>query len=253
MPEHTLCGRLRQAIPYGSSAPVRDWSFSISTGIRDMPSNDHLREAFYLGGTDFYVHFRDGMSATVDLLDLGIDLAQLRLETVRTPKLGTSLCFRTRRNLAVVIDSSAIRAIADRSSNAELELAVNRLIVGVTHPRWYAETVRELRSLLELPENWNSYNARRIRPVIVDAAINLLPSVARVGLPKPIVIPTVGGSVQLEWHTRGIDLELRFLDPSKLHVSFEDDLERHEEWEKDVNASNVQEISEVFSALAGRK
>jgi hypothetical protein len=80
----------------------------------------------------------------------------------------------------------------------------------------------ELKELLTYPEGWDSYGAVPISKSIVNSAYNLLLQTAVLGIPKPSVVPTSKGAVQIEWHTRGIDLEVCVLGPAKLSVSFED-------------------------------
>jgi hypothetical protein len=41
-------------------------------------------------------------------------------------------------------------------------------------------------------------------------------------IPKPSIVPTSDGNVQLEWHTRGIDLEVEIKSNNKMYLSFED-------------------------------
>jgi hypothetical protein len=103
-------------------------------------------------------------------------------------------------------------------------------------PAWLAETERKLREFLTLPANWNSYGARTIQPDVVDATIQLLRRVAQPNMPQPIVVPTVRGGVQLEWHMRGIDLEIELASPEKIHVLYEDTAEEAE-WDLELSSS----------------
>jgi hypothetical protein len=80
------------------------------------------------------------------------------------------------------------------------------------------ETVKTFIELLELPQGWNSYNAKQIRKENVNAAIGLLGRIMRPGTPPPIVVPKVRGGVQLEWHTRGVNIEVSIDSPEE--VSF---------------------------------
>src|SRR4051812_32442305 len=75
-------------------------------------------------------------------------------------------------------------------------------------PEWLSETAAALQQLLCLPQNWNSYGAQPIRPEIVHAAVELLRETVTPNVPPPVVVPTIQGGVQLEWHLRGIDLEI---------------------------------------------
>jgi hypothetical protein len=89
-------------------------------------------------------------------------------------------------------------------------------------PDWLPEAEEALRKLLSLPQNWNSYGALPIQPQNVQSAIQLLEKLVRSDTPRPIVTPTVRGGVQLEWHTRGIDLEIEIDPPGHYQVLFED-------------------------------
>jgi hypothetical protein len=100
------------------------------------------------------------------------------------------------------------------------------------------ETVRIFIELLELPRGWNSYNAKQIRKENVNAAISLLGRIMRPGTPPPIVVPTVRGGVQLEWHTNGVNLEIAIDSPE--HISFfAEDIRSNEEPEQELNESTI--------------
>lgn len=56
--------------------------------------------------------------------------------------------------------------------------------------------------LARLKADWNSYGARPISPVAIQAAMDLLNQI--------VLIPTARGGVQIEVHTDGWDFELEF-------------------------------------------
>jgi hypothetical protein len=80
----------------------------------------------------------------------------------------------------------------------------------------YVQTVSRLIDLLQLPNGWNSYNARPISRDNVTFAVNLLGRLMRKGTPVPNVVPRVRGGVQLEWHTKGINIEIDIDSPNKI-------------------------------------
>jgi hypothetical protein len=73
-----------------------------------------------------------------------------------------------------------------------------------------------------LPENWDSYEARPVDPRCAMAAIQLIMSVFGPAVPTPAVVPTSRGGVQFEWHREGVDLEIEIESPGRFHVVFED-------------------------------
>jgi len=102
------------------------------------------------------------------------------------------------------------------------------------------ETVRTFIELLELPGRWNSYNAKQIRKENVNAAVNLLGRLMCPGTPAPIVVPTVRGGVQLEWHLKGVDLEIAIDSPEDI-TFFAEDAQSNEEPEQDLNESTIRQ------------
>lgn len=73
---------------------------------------------------------------------------------------------------------------------------------------WLAPTLRKFLEILKLEPNWDSYGAPKIEREQVWKAIGLLCDVMEHETPKPWVVPTSGGSIQLEWHEGGHDLEV---------------------------------------------
>jgi hypothetical protein len=104
--------------------------------------------------------------------------------------------------------------------------AVRLVSTGVKSPRGttheYVKTVSKLIELLELPGGWNSYNAKPISKENVTFAVALLGRLMRESTPAPLVVPKVRGGVQLEWHTRGIDIEIAIDSPERVSFFAED-------------------------------
>jgi hypothetical protein len=101
-------------------------------------------------------------------------------------------------------------------------------------PRWFDPTLDDLEAVLRLPPNWNSYRARPVEAQAAVAAIELLLAIMPDSLSKPTIIPTVRGSVQLEWHTRGVDLEIDVLANGRYALFFEDD-QTGVSWEREAS------------------
>lgn len=117
-------------------------------------------------------------------------------------------------------------------------------------PPWLAETLRRCADLLQLRDGWNSYDARPINPAAVAAALQLLVSVMAPETPAPLLIPTNRGSISLEWHMHGIDLEVRIVEPDQLDVYLDDQVSGRE-WEA-VLRTDLAPLAEILSELAAR-
>ena len=89
---------------------------------------------------------------------------------------------------------------------------------GGPPPRSFLKGVEGVVKLLRLPKGWNSYSAKPIGPPNAIRAIQLLAELLRPETPPPVVVPTVRGGIQLEWHTRGVNIEIYVESPK--NVSF---------------------------------
>lgn len=64
------------------------------------------------------------------------------------------------------------------------------------------------RGFLDLPENWNSYRARRIDASLLQNGLEILTMMLGPGTRTPDVVPTARGGIQIEWHDAHGDLEI---------------------------------------------
>lgn len=80
--------------------------------------------------------------------------------------------------------------------------------------------VRKLWSLLRLEPGWDSYGACPISPRAVETALAFLAQTASV--PRPSIVPTVRGGIQLEWHDGRIDVEIECLPSGHAQLAAED-------------------------------
>jgi hypothetical protein len=135
---------------------------------------------------------------------------------------------------------------------AEYPLSHGKLILSLegTTPTWAEPTLRALGRLLHLLPGWDSHRARPIDLAVAWAVVPLLNEVMRDETPPPAVVPTNRGGVQLEWHEKGIDLEVELIDARRVVVSFED-AHTGETWEKELT-SDMRELTDCVARLSAR-
>jgi hypothetical protein len=108
--------------------------------------------------------------------------------------------------------------------------------------KWEVEVVSSLVKYAQMPQGWDSYNAQPLRRDAGLFALEILHSVMGPRTPVPQVIPSSQGGVQLEWHEKGVDLELHIAAPYECELWFRD--------HQDADAQPlVLELSSDFSAL----
>ncbi|MBI2930470.1 MAG: hypothetical protein HYY16_02365 [Planctomycetes bacterium] len=74
---------------------------------------------------------------------------------------------------------------------------------------------------MALPANWDTYGSRVIDPRVVYHALMLLAQTMGTRTPPPQVVPTSRGHIQLEWHRRGIDLQIEVTPSGRFIAAFE--------------------------------
>jgi hypothetical protein len=119
-------------------------------------------------------------------------------------------------------------------------------------PNWLSKIRSILDELGELPINWDSYGAKQISPVLINTAKDILHQLAPHDAPAPSVVPTVDGSVQIEWHTRGIDLEVRLISSARIEVYFEDAIHPERNRDRDEIAYDWTPLKNYMLEIASR-
>jgi hypothetical protein len=78
----------------------------------------------------------------------------------------------------------------------------------------------QLEEFTQYPVGWNSYGAPPLRSDTKDFALSVLNSIMKPRTPLPHVAPSSVGGLHVEWHEKGIDLELHIIAPYDCDVWF---------------------------------
>jgi hypothetical protein len=98
----------------------------------------------------------------------------------------------------------------------------NAALTAVNERKWEVAAVRTLVRLAQLPAGWDSYGAPMVRRDAGHFALEILDGVMRSMTPPPQIVPSATGGVQLEWHEKGIDLEIHVIAPYQWELWFQD-------------------------------
>jgi hypothetical protein len=160
----------------------------------------------------------------------------VRLVSVGAPVGKTTLTETRRPSLDISVPGRGLKLIIQTSTDAP----------------WLRPLVAEFADILSLPANWNSYGACEVDPNnVVFALEDLLPMTMHANTPMPRVVPTAKGGVLLEWHERGIDLEVEVIAPGRVYVYYEDDRTGNS-WEGELR-SDLAPLAEPFLELSTRQ
>ncbi|MGH7924591.1 MAG: hypothetical protein ACREQH_08385 [Candidatus Binatus sp.] len=115
-------------------------------------------------------------------------------------------------------------------------------------PNLWLHSIRQnIGELLDLSDNWDSYGAVAIRPEFAASALGLLQSIMDSETLVPSVVPTNLGGIQIEWHAKGIDLEIEVESTSRISVWYEDD-RTGVSWEEELS-SDLSKLADAMATL----
>ncbi len=98
----------------------------------------------------------------------------------------------------------------------------------VRNARWFDPTIRALIALSWLPDGWNSYGAKRVKPRAIEKMLETLLAILEPNASTPTVVPTSEGGVQVEWHRNQIDFEIEATSLGELSFFFKSPTEEQE-------------------------
>lgn len=103
----------------------------------------------------------------------------------------------------------------------------HRRIVLEVESRAHLQRVRPVvescLALLDLRPGWDSYGAKSLDLDLVESGLALIVALLKQPNPAPTVVPTSGGSIQLEWHLPGKDLEIEVVGVHRYSFIYEDE------------------------------
>jgi hypothetical protein len=106
------------------------------------------------------------------------------------------------------------------------------------------DLISDLQRLAALRRGWDSYGAQPLRASTVARTVTHLHSILlREDIPAPTLVPTRSGGLQLEWHRRGIDIEIVVPPSGPIEMLFIDPEEGVE-----LEADSIDEVR-IVSAL----
>jgi hypothetical protein len=107
--------------------PRRSVVLGATATMSQTLSPEHIVRARHAGGTEAAMRFADGHEGRVDLTDLGLDVATLRLETMRETSWGGAVELETTEGESITLDAAVLRAYCDPEYANQLAQAIAEL------------------------------------------------------------------------------------------------------------------------------
>jgi len=91
---------------------------------------------------------------------------------------------------------------------------------GGSEPRfqWAPVLGRRFKELISLPRGWDGYLGHPVSTECANFAVDVLEWIHSGDLPPPSLVPGGDGTLQIEWHRNGFDLEIDVLGPQRIHA-----------------------------------
>jgi hypothetical protein len=112
-------------------------------------------------------------------------------------------------------------------------------------PAWFFAVSSGVLALMDLGEDWDSYGAPPLDRAAAKHALELLLTISDRETPPPAVVPVPNGSIQIEWHCRGMDLELEVSGSGAVQCFFED-ADTTTEWD----ATLISDLTRIVAAVS---
>lgn len=107
----------------------------------------------------------------------------------------------------------------------------------IAGPAWKDKCESQLAEIRSLEVGWDGFNAAPIREDAIEFALEVLASIMLRNTPAPHFTPMSHSGLMLEWHTKGIDLEIEIEKPGSMWVSFEDSRNGEDDYEGPVTSN----------------
>jgi len=112
----------------------------------------------------------------------------------------------------------------------------------------------QLEEFAQYPVGWDSYGAPPLRSDTKDFALSVLNSIMQPSTPLPHVAPSSVGGLHVEWHEKGIDLELHIIAPYNCDVWFSDSRNpQHPPSSGKIATADLAFLSEPIDLLTSRQ
>ncbi len=142
--------------------------------------------------------------------------------------------------------------LSDIFNDNDLPSADASALSAPAEPQWLRPTIDRMNRLIRLPEDWDRHDGQGVRHDTAFFAIQILLQTLDSEAPIPFISPLSYGGIQIEWHEKGIDLEIEVVAPNKVIVNFQDS--RTGMSDEDVTlSSNFGYLEDVISQLTQRQ
>ena len=109
--------------------------------------------------------------------------------------------------------TSSLSSLSSLDSLTSANSLQHRVVVATPTSLRMRNLASRFNEVVSLPEGWDGYTGVPVSFATAQFAAQMVERLCVSDVPTPSVIPGTDGSVQVEWHTGGYDVELDVLGP----------------------------------------
>jgi hypothetical protein len=125
-----------------------------------------------------------------------------------------------------------------------------RTIIPDNDSEWSTQLRERLNELTSLQVGWDGYRGVPVRFDCARFALTILNALYNKRVPAPNLVPGIDGTMQIEWHCRGFDVELDVIDVGQVEA-YRMDIENNKEEELNLEV-DFTKISNWIEEMAAR-
>ncbi len=115
---------------------------------------------------------------------------------------------------------------------------------------WRKAAFDDVLRISKLPQNWDGYGASQVSSHAITKALRLIHWLVERQAPRPHVVPTTAGGIQIEWHQNQVDAEIDIAADGIAEIDVAD-LTSGEEWSKPLEA-DAEALRQALELLGRR-
>ena len=131
--------------------------------------------------------------------------------------------------------SSAFQRGVEISSSGESSIATffpkaERVRITKHNSDWMRTLEKRFNNIVSLDNGWDGYQAKPVSFSIAQFAASIIERLYSPQVPPPSIVPGSDGTMQIEWHFNGYDIELDVFAPLQVEAFRYDHTTEHEEY-----------------------
>lgn len=127
------------------------------------------------------------------------------------------------------------------SDHREIKLPAS---INLINQSWFLPVKTQLQEFLAFEKNWNGYGESPIHEEAIRRTINVLNTIVSETTPKPDIVPTSKGGIQIEWVSKDFEIEVEIFPTESAQIIIVESSGQEQECQADSN-------SEMWGTLRG--